>query len=224
MNNKPDSLLTRQRPDLWQRGLALATSLTGYEYAAKRPLPDGTIYACGGGTYWDPAWGPFPGSAPKTPTQIRDEEIAKIEREIQERRDQLDRLKRSLSAPVVFVPEGAMEWLLHELGHWLATPAYERALPNYGITPDADEHEMRALAFEEIVMAPFGPARSFVPPTQRTGVVFDRSGPVPADALAKAERAIRDQRLDVEAYRALWGEWVTWGRGLGDRAPWIAAS
>jgi hypothetical protein len=45
---EPGSELTRERPDLWRRGLALATSLTGYVYAPKLPLADGTIYACGG--------------------------------------------------------------------------------------------------------------------------------------------------------------------------------
>lgn len=274
-----DSLLTRERPDLWRRTVALATRLTGYQYVPKLPLPDGTIYACGGGNYDEPE-DPFvhepdprkhlrklreklkreerDGSTNYYPSQWqrwidrilertpisdaeqirRRKEIEKIDSEIKERRDKIEQrrgeieeleqeiedLERkksgqvaSCAQPRVFVPEGAMEWILHEVGHWIAASPEERLLPNYGLTPSEIGHdgdrEWEAWAFEEIILAPFGPSRLFAPPTQRDGAAFAKAGPMPWFALRHAERRMLEMSVDVEEWRALYCEWIKFERG-----------
>lgn len=286
------SLLTRSRPDLWRRALALATNLTGYTYAPKLPGSDGTFHACGGapevpppeGTkriinIWDPddpdndqygradrehiyqngRWVRQP-YKPKTPEQVEEErrviirrKIADIDEHIKRReidseelgqrrealKKQIDELnqrkkdlERSLTASSrVYVPEGAVEWLLHEVGHWIAATPAERAIPNYGLVDDVAgvvdgfqkivlppagahvaEREWQAWAFEEIVLAPFGSARLFAPPSQRDGVVFSKAGPMPEFALRHAERNMHGLGVDVQEWRVLYGEWIRWER------------
>lgn len=136
------------------------------------------------------------------------------------------------TAPIVIpVPDGAMEWLLHEVGHWVAATEEERLLPDYGIAdeiagvdggfqrivlPQNDSYraarEWQAWAWEEIVLAPWGPARSFVPPTQAGGVAFARPGPLEDRHLRHAARQAGELRVDVEEWRAIYGEWVRWER------------
>ena len=77
-----------------------------------------------------------------------------------------------------------MEWLLHEVGHWVGASEEERRLQNYG-----DTRELEAMAFEEIVLFSHGQARDFVPPKQRDGIAFE-SGPTPDSAFKRI-----DQRL-----------------------------
>lgn len=224
----PASLLTLERPDIWRRGLDLATGLTGYLYLPKLPAADGTIFACGG-VYREPLEAP----KPKTPEDLRKERITKIDSEIawrrrliKERKEDIDLFEREIgdlekekatlsAAPSVLVPDGAMEWLLHEVGHWLAASSDERKLPNYG-----DGREVEAWAFEEIVLGQFGPARHFAPLTQRDGTAFDLSGPIPASAFRHIDRAIAADHVAVEQFKAVWGEWVRWGQSKGARAPW----
>ncbi len=185
---EPKSLLTLQRPDIWQRGLKVASRITGFEYPSKPQRADGQIYDA---TVY-----------------------------------QADGSGFDTERKMVFVPEGAMEWLLHEIGHWLAASGARRDRHDYGLptlsAELANADELRALAFEEIVFAPFGPARSLVPPHARDVQAFDLSGPLPADVLGAAERSMAEARVDVLELRHVWGEWVEWGRGLGHRAPWLA--
>ena len=159
----------------------------------------------------------------------RKAEIEKLRRQLEEAKK--EEHTKSL-APVVAVPEGAMEWLLHEAGHWIVASDEERQLPNYGLNDDVIgtvggyqkiavptsgllfEREWQAWAFEEIILAPFGPSRSFAPPTQRDGVAFAKAGPVPAWALAHAERRINETHVDIERWRSVFGEWVRFERTL----------
>lgn len=229
----PNSRLTVARPDIWTRGLQLATSVTGYAYLPKLPLVDGTIFACGSYRYEPP-------KPVKTPEQKEQEErqdrIDKIdgeirwrERLIRERTEdiatftkEIEELKKeraglTTAAPFVLVPEGEMEWLLHEVGHWLASTPAERAMPNYG-----DGHELEAWAFEQIVLGPVigKDARLIAPLTQRDGTAFDWAGPLPAWSFRHIDRCVRADRVDVEAFRVLWGEWIAWGAAQGQNAPW----
>jgi hypothetical protein len=111
-----------------------------------------------------------------------------------------------------------MEWLLHEVGHWLASTPTERALPNYG-----DGHELEAWAFEQMIIGPIigRDARMIAPPTQRDGTAFDWSGPLPVWAFRHIDRCVHEDRVDVAAFRALWSEWVRWGLDQGHDAPWV---
>lgn len=224
-----NSLLTTERPDIWQRGLDLATGLTGYLYLPKLPASDGTIFACGG---YIP---------PPTPAQRRqriDDDIRYKRERIKEHKkypddvqsqrlvieyeheiEELIKKRDGMTTAAVLVPDGAMEWLLHEVGHWIAASPEERKLPNYG-----DGHEIEAWAFEEIVLGRFGSARQFAPPTQRDGTAFDVSGPLPGWAFRHIERRTAADRVAVEQFQALWAEWVRWGVALGHRAPWSSES
>jgi hypothetical protein len=237
VSGEPQSQLTALRPDIWLRGLDLARNLTGYTYARKDPLPNGTIYACGGG------YTPFTKEEIEQQDQERrrrrdnptkDEVESDIEveeyrraiykhgpqRVIDQIEAELERLRqirdRHTLSPVVYVPEGAMEWLLHEVGHYVAATPAERCLPNYGLLGDDDRHsaerEWQAWAFEEIILAPYGPAREMAPPTQRDGVGFSKAGPMPQFALAHAEREMRQLSIDVEQWRAIYGDWLRWDR------------
>jgi hypothetical protein len=243
-----ESLLTRTRPDIWLGGLALATSLTGVAYVPKIALADGTIYACGG---YAPESEPMsdkeldgsierewerlkreraeiPGG--ETPTKRnylrhRAKQTKDVLRDLLEQRDRRRRQKeQEKTAGTVSVPVGAMEWLLHEVGHFVAASPEERSLPNYGLSESEDGHdgerEWQAWAFEEIVMAPFGPSRLFAPPSQRDGAAYARSGPMPEACLRHVERQIIGLGLDVERWRVEWGEWVRWGTAMGAAAPW----
>lgn len=243
----PQSRLTVQRPDIWQRGLALATGLTGYSFPSKLPVR-GVIQACGG-------WGGRLDNPPKNP----EERIEELKRhiEIYDRfikkdpdktfwRTSRDNAKREIEKikkeqeekKAVAVPEGAMEFLLHEVGHWVSATDSERLLPSYGlideiagikdgfekiVVPTSDllyEREWQAWAFEEIILAPFGPSRNFASPTWRDGVAFTKSGPIPDFALRHAERSIASLGIDIEQWRAVYGEWVKWGYSQSTKAPW----
>jgi hypothetical protein len=203
-----NSRLTLERPDIWQRGLDMATSLTGYLYLPKRPATDGTVFSCG--------YTPYVPTKDSIQSQIERQKdhiewLKKVYPEspdiIEEAEEELLKLKRSRDSfkASVLVPEGAMEWLLHEVGHWIAASPEERKLPNYG-----DGHEIEAWAFEEIVLGQFGPARYFAPPTQRDGTAFDISGPIPAWAFRHIDRSIKSDRVAVEQFSLLWAEWVIW--------------
>ncbi len=295
MSNQPNSQLTADRPDIWLRAIALATSVTGLEYVHKAPLPDGAIYACGGGGWYTPP--------PPTPQQIIIEKIDNIDRRIRDeeeslkyykedpewcafdlnkQRRKIDNLKRDrdgiarrgvptpeldrqisdleiplpalerdykeqrkndidghkkkiedlkkeragLSLSPVPVPDGAMEWLLHEVGHWTASTTEERRLPNYGygIVKDkgwGKDREWQAWAFEEIIMAPFGPSRGFAPVEHRGGTAFDGPGwqGIPERHLKHVYAQILASGISVEQWRALYGEWVLWGTEKGVYSP-----
>lgn len=250
---EPQSILTRLRPDIWADGLRLATALTGFDYAPKYPLPDGTIYACGGG-YYQPPPPPRPRTGDEirrdeANTEIRDltdklrrdqEEILRQEKIRSDADEYIERLRTSvaalkrliqrktdeLEASAVVVPEGAMEWLLHEVGHWIASSENERCTKNYALhgapQSHADAREMQAMVWEEIVFAPYGRARSFVPPSQRDGAAFERDATT--GAFVRVMQRVSDSRIDIEEWRAIWGKWVTWGHTMGRRAPWKSVS
>lgn len=246
------SRLTVLRPGIWRRAMALSTSLTGYNYAPKEPLPDGTIYACG---YSD--WTPQTPPPPKTNDEIRRERVEEIDRDIAwkeedleelgkliERKEveraqlqiEIDELKKEraslLAVPTVYVPEGSMEWLLHEVGHWLAASEDERLMQNYGlssgiveeapetISEHGQDREWQAWAFEEIVLTPFGASRLFAAPSCREGVAFAKNLPIPSLAMQRAERKMREHCVDLELWRGCWSDWVTWGQAQGEAAPW----
>lgn len=284
MSSQPNSQLTTERPDIWLRAVALATSVTGLEYVHKEPLLDGTIYACGGGFYYPPP--------PPTPHQIKIRKIKEIDdriknnkenywrrpnateneydkyirniEELKEKREEaheldiptpeldktiadyeiglpeakrknkesiknridklneeLERLKQErggITLAPIPVPDGAMEWLLHEVGHWVASTPDERRLPNYGYGTVKQkgwgkDREWQAWAFEEIIMAEFGPSRGFAPVEHRGGTAFDGAGwqPIPEQALKHANTEIVKSGLSIEQWRALYREWVAWG-------------
>lgn len=94
--------------------------------------------------------------------------IEHCEKKIQELEEKLN------AAPaVIAVPEGSVEWLLHELGHWVAASPDERRSSTWQLGPEeyghAADREWQAWAFEEIVLAPFGPARLLAAPQHRDG-------------------------------------------------------
>ena len=141
------------------------------------------------------------------------ERVKEIRARIEKARGELKR-RKGLSA---LVPDGAMEWLLHEVGHYVAATPEERLLPDYGYGQEAKgvgkAREWQAWAFEEIVLAPWGPSRLFCPPTHRGGAAFSKNGPMPQWALHHAERQMAASRVDVERWRALYGEWIRWNPG-----------
>ncbi len=266
---EPQSRLTRERPDIWRRAVAEATTLTGYSYLPKLPLADGTIYACGrreptdaekierwkrdienmekelpeairSPDFFIPDWAEnIPGEIERTRKEIED-----LERRIKESEEppeppslmdptlpgsaRHNRRVRELIekgqklSPSVVVPEGAMEWLLHEVGHWLAATPEERLLPNYGAHVEewgiGAEREWQAWGFEEVILAPWGPSRRFAPSSQRDGAAFlpGFTGPMPRTWTDHAERRIREERVDIAAWRALYGEWIRWNPGSWD--------
>ena len=227
-----ESALTIERPDLWHRALTLATSLTGYTYAPKLPLPDGTIYACGGGG--SPFKGPSveeiqreeniterlrrlrEGLARERRTYNTPSSSQKWEQAIKDAEEEKARKGGAKTAPLVFVPPGNLEWVLHEVGHYVAATPEERMLPNYGVSASevgADgEREWQAWAFEEIILAPFGPAREFAAPTCRDGAAFNKAGPMPQAHLRHIERQIEAMRVDVAQWRALYDDWIRYER------------
>lgn len=139
---------------------------------------------------------------------VEEEEcLKKIEEELAKR--------TGLSTLHVLVPEGAMEWLLHEAGHWVAATLEERRLPDYGYGQEekgmGKAREWQAWAFEEIVLAPFGHSREFIPPKQKGGVAFAKNGQIPGEHLRHVERNIRElSDMHVEEWRAIWGEWIAY--------------
>lgn len=156
-----------------------------------------------------------------------EEALHRYIKEAQKKIAELTHGPSSAKATAIFVPEGAMEWLLHEVGHWLVATPTERQHRDYGLGDTSDDGfgrgpdcEWRAWAFEEIILAPFGPARGFAPPTQRDGVAFARTGPLPPGALDDVARLLREHDVDVEPWRLVWGDWVRWGNSIGHRAPW----
>lgn len=210
------SLLTAQRPDIWLRGILLASNLTGLAYVDKKPLADGTITACGGSYYNHEDY--INGLRRK----IKEYEDILKRSHIQWVKDALEKTKKEISdesnkALSIPVPNGAMEWLLHEVGHWVASTPEEQKLPNYGfgtvrVKGWGKQREWQAWAFEEIIMVPFGPSRAFAPITQRDGIAFDSCGPIPEQHMRYVARQIQLYGLDVEEWRMLYGEWVEWGR------------
>ena len=124
---------------------------------------------------------------------------------------------------LIFLPWGDPEWLLHEVGHFVAATAAERELPNYGLGAEETglgaEREWQAWAFQEIILAPFGPARALAAPHRRDGVGFSVGGPIDDRYMRHAQRQIEQLGLDVDAWRHVYADWVSWGRGR-HTAPW----
>ena len=82
------SKLTVARPDIWVRGLELASSVTGMTYLDKLPLYDGTIYACGGseGGYYNPR-------SEKEPPRDIEEDIVKVDKDIRRKTRRLSTIE-----------------------------------------------------------------------------------------------------------------------------------
>lgn len=238
--SEPTSALTRERPHLWGRALSMATAVTGYRYEDKKPLADGTVWACGGGVPWEDL--------------TLEDRIDQAEREVEIRRESgrdtfywemiLDRLKEKKrdgeqkAGAIVWVPDDALDWLLHEVGHYLAATPAERTQRGYGISIEATIHaedhrhqnhaadrEWQAWAFQEIVLAPFGYARELTPPSYRGGVGYQRPGPIDSRHIDHIGKQLRGRGVDVEPWRLLAGEWVKWGKSRGaGHAPWESES
>lgn len=237
----PQSRLTMERPDIWGRALVLATNLTGYTYPAKMPSADGTtISACGGGYAYEP---------PADEIKRRQRRIDELEKEINERdpdehpshkkwketvieenRERIEEIKRKnpegfATAGRVFVPEGAMEWLLHEVGHWVAATEEERLLPDYGYGRAKEKgwgraREWQAWGFEDIIFSPFGVSRLMAAPEHRGGTAFS-IGPMPQFATAHADKQIQRLGIVTGEWRALYGEWLAWERSRNcSRGEW----
>lgn len=140
--------------------------------------------------------------------------------------EELKKERAGYSLSPVPVPDGAMEWLLHEVGHWVASTPSERRLPNYGYgivkkKGWGKDREWQAWAFEEIIMAPFGPARGFAPVEHRGGTAFDGDGwqGIPERHLKHAYAQILASGISIEQWRALYGEWAQWGNKRGIYSP-----
>jgi hypothetical protein len=201
-------------------------------YLPKLPRADGTVYACGGGGISIPFIS-YEERRRREEEQLENDigaykdypeyQRALIE-QLKELREENDSDDEKAESSSVFVPPGSMEWLLHEAGHWIAATPDERRLPNYGLTLSEHGHdgdrEWQAWAFEEIILAPWGPSRDFAAPTMRDGAAFAKTGPMPASHLWHIERAMQRESVDVDRWRSVFAEWVNWGRGLGERAPW----
>lgn len=218
MTPEPQSLLTRERPDLWQRALTIATRTTGMLYLPKLTEADGSVSMCGGG-YDGNTYPPRP-SAPYDPSPARDHEWRweddgrgyawrpKKDPEPGAGKDE-EPAEKLLG---VLVPEGAMEWLLHEVGHWVAATERERRLPDYGYGQEergvGKLREWQAWAFEDAVLSPFGNARLFAPPAHRGGVAFRKAGPIAVEHGFYIDRRIAAAGVDTCEWRALYGEWI----------------
>lgn len=234
---EPLSKLTRERPDIWIRALELATGLTGYSYPHKAPLSDGTLSACGGYIpkrpktideqieelnntieYWEDRLKDYEKRQQEEGVSYQDL-IEKYKKQIEEMKERLDRLNEHTKR--AYVPEGEMEWLLHEVGHWIAATPAERALPNYGygqavlLNGLGAAREWQAWGFEEIVLAPYGPSRLLASPTQRDGVAFS-TGRFPHHALRHAETRIGELAIDIGEWSSIYGEWVHWRKPHDD--------
>lgn len=114
---------------------------------------------------------------------------------------------------VIPVPEGAMEWLLHEIGHWVAATPEERLLPDYGYGQEAKgvgkARELQAWVFEEIVLAPWGQARDLCPPPHRGGVAFTHTAT--PDDRRRIDLALNlAPQVDIDQWRALYAAWIEW--------------
>lgn len=239
----PRSRLTAQNPDLWHRAVTEATRLTGYVYAPKIEYG-----LCGGGPYYTPQQRQIRDAVVPEIWDINKkiDEANKTERELGESGELTDEkalelilqrkaLRKKLAelrekikfSPVVEVPDGAMEWLLHEVGHWVAATHTERWLPNYGFTPErgvgTGARELQAWAFEDIVLAPWGRAYDFIAPPHRGGVVYERD--IRPDHFRHIDRRLNalDGQIDLHLWRSIYGEWVAWGRRQpSDHRPWEA--
>ena len=229
------SQLTHDRPDIWIRALKLAGDTTGIRYVEKLPLPDGTVYACGGGsTYQRPQKEKRDELAREiigqedaleivleNPYEYSPKNIDDRRESIKGLKEELERLKKGIlpdapdaQALSVFIPSGAMEWLLHEVGHWVVASDADRKRPNYG-----NSRDIEAWAFEEAVLAHLGPARDFAPPTQRDGPAFT-AGPLPDWAFRRVDKRLADGGMAIEPFQILWADWVAWGYAQGNDAPW----
>jgi hypothetical protein len=233
MNMEPRSRLSAQRPDIWARALTLATGLTGCTYAHKEPRANGTIYACGSyeippstleEQLEDAKWHREGNIKDGGTGEYWQGEVDRLKVEIEKR----DKKKPPSAASSMFVPEGEMEWLLHEVGHWVAATPAERLLPNYGLHDDIAftqggfekivvpstgllaEREWQAWGFEEIILQPWGPSRLLASPTQQDGVAFSKPGPMPHFAMRHAERQMDALNVDIEEWRSVYGDWMQW--------------
>lgn len=227
----PDSLLVSTRPDIWFRALTLAEATTGLSFPHKRELPNGTLYACGSGSGWytppsEETW--RDADALDDLRRKRDELKKKVEDRERLQREQLEKeiseLEKKLDLQV-FVPEGSVEWVLHEVGHWLAASASERVLPDHGLQyhPE-DDREWQAMAFESMVLQPWGDPRYLCAPTVRDdSVVFRTPGPVQERHTRHIDAQLHALALSIQPWRQLASEWVAWGKTMGHRAPWEAA-
>jgi len=214
---KPRSALTLQRPDLWRTALELSAARTGLRFVPKVPLPDGTIYCCGGG-----------------PSKKIDRDLVELETDIERLKaahrvgrltetgeeslvilqKELKRIKERKNSLAVAVPEGAVEWLLHEVGHWLASTTKQRALPNYGLARESDadvmEHELRALAFQEIIFSPVAQARHLTPTSQKDGWGFDGPERLNSSHFRFAERAMIEANFDRQEWQSVFLPFANW--------------
>lgn len=172
------------------------------------------------------------------------ESTKKNRRTIKDTKLEIEKLKKErdtlVSAPIIRIPEGDIEWLLHEIGHYIAATNEERNLPNYGFNgngidliedqTEAAHHaylntreafvEWSAWAFEEIVLAPFGNARQLCQPSCRDGIAFARHVDIPDEAFKHIELKIKTESIDVEMWRSIAADWFSWGRRKGIDAPW----
>lgn len=140
-----------------------------------------------------------------------------IDREIEILRKEKDRLHL---AQIVHVPEGAVEWLAHEVGHWLSSDhrdAFNMGMTEYAENDsDVARQEWEAMAFEDILFAPWAPSRILMPPSYRGGIPFskDTISPVYFSAM---EKKMRSARIDIEEWRQVFGPYAEWELSRRDR-------
>lgn len=222
----PQSRLTLERPDIWMRALSLATRTTGIRYLQK---VSGELVACGGNYLPTPP--PNKPIHPDVPADDPEDEIHwdyvslywvrwidKTDRNGGEKWDPTTKTWVPRWGISCFVPEGEMEWLLHEVGHWIAATPAERLLPNYGYNDGVlsnglgKAREIQAWGFEDIILSPFGTSRLFASPTQRSGIAF-RLSQIPEFALRHASRNMRALGIDHNEWRTIYHDWIIWKDG-----------
>lgn len=128
-----------------------------------------------------------------------------------------------LEPGVVEIPEGAVEWLLHEVGHWVMSKHKGTDVVNYGLSLDSIEEELLATAFQDIVFSPWDGAYSLAPKT----VIAELSDPkdtnigfaqeISREMYREAEKRAIAAKIDFEYYCTVFGEWAEWELGRQSR-------
>lgn len=113
----------------------------------------------------------------------------------------------------VRIPEGAVEWLLHEVAHYFVAESDEELHPNHGLQTVkpavAELREWSAFAIQQAVFEPWGPVHLMVPPPHRGGLCYSTSR-FPSAAIKIADRQFGKGNPSLEYLRVIFGPWAKW--------------